>query len=1040
VAQRRAESLNRRVRILDAILGGLVLILAFLLASFAVRNSDFFLHLANGRALADGSYRLDKDDPAKTAGPISWANRTWLFDWLVYHLYESLGGAGLVLCKAGLVVVLAAVLMRIRLPGKPGWLPAIVTALSLLTMSPRLLMQPAVVSMLFLALALWLLCRPAWAVQLRGRQFDQRLLLLPLFALWVNLDSWFLLGPLLVGLFWLGDRQRTPAWLLPACVLACLCGPQHIFTYSVLQDLDPFLTGRGLVHDLRFQRMYASPWNLRTYLQPGMGLNVAGLSYFVLVALSLLSFTVNRAGVRDWRLFVWLGFGLLGAWQVRSMPFFAVMAGPITVLNLQAAPLRARTAQRDFRILGRCALIGSTLVLLVLAWPGFLHGQQQRRRHVAWEVLPDPSLVRVATTLGAWQREGRIGEDERVFAFHPDVSCYCAWLCPEVKTFVNQRLGPVAEEVKDYLTVCHEFQPGLVPLDSRSQPGTATWQQVLQERHIALLVLYDPELSRQLPAFDRMARSSEQWALLRVDGQAVIFGWIPAHAPEAGGPFAGLRLNPEELTFDSQANDDQAPAAPAEGALRGPRRPTFWSAYFPPTEPIWESGAASMYMRLFEDLAPLDERRNRDCGWRLFATGLAGQAALPVSPLLHAAEVSFRVRFPQLFHGTNDRRPDLPLLTVRAARRATAANPDDGNAYLRLAQAYLTLRNLTPERSLGNRLSPLLMLRHVQIVTALENVLVLNPDLEAPHEYLDVLYSERGYLDAALDHRRAHLRLARRAAANGAADAGQVNRQLTQLEKRVQALEKVVQDRQNQFARASAGGNDPFARAQEARRLGLARQALDEVLLKSSIEIFGGDGARLELELLLMMGRVAEAGVMLLDEQMVEHKARLRAFAIPVQLADGWTTYPLPAYEWFRTCHAAATGQYDAAEAVLGDLVHSLQDGERRNLSRVKGVLPYALALEVVLSAPPQLLSLRGFVTPERELHVDLLKEAVLLRSAQGDLQILAGLLALESGQPARARPHFRQAALPPSPLEEEQPGRPLAVEYLSRMKAAGRE
>ena len=79
-----------------------------------------------------------------------------------------------------------------------------------------------------------------------------------------------------------------------------------------------------------------------------------------------------------------------------------------------------------------------------------------------------------------------------------------------------------------------------------------------------------------------------------------------------------------------------------------------------------------------------------------------------------------------------DRPPALLLLTVRAARRAVAANPGDANAWLRLGQAYVLLRDETCERAgLGLR-SPLAQLREVQITTALEQARQGWPGLRRP--------------------------------------------------------------------------------------------------------------------------------------------------------------------------------------------------------------------------------------------------------------------------------------------------------------------
>ena len=193
----------------------LVLALAFLLASFPARNSDLWLHLAQGRLLARGEHSFT-DPPLPPGLPV---NHSWLYDLLCYGLYAVLGGTGLVLFKALLVVGLALLLLRLSRAG-PGSslkrLPVFCTALALLAMGTRLLLQPATVSYLFLALALWFL-RPRRESGRRGvgesgveDKTPNTLTpwlppwpVLVLFAVWANMDSWFVLGLLTVALVWL---------------------------------------------------------------------------------------------------------------------------------------------------------------------------------------------------------------------------------------------------------------------------------------------------------------------------------------------------------------------------------------------------------------------------------------------------------------------------------------------------------------------------------------------------------------------------------------------------------------------------------------------------------------------------------------------------------------------------------------------------------------------------------------------------------------------------------------------------------------------
>src|SRR5258708_889524 len=61
------EQLNAWTKPLDLVLAAAVLALAFLVASFAARNSEVLLHLATGRALLDGSYTIGVDPFSYTA-------------------------------------------------------------------------------------------------------------------------------------------------------------------------------------------------------------------------------------------------------------------------------------------------------------------------------------------------------------------------------------------------------------------------------------------------------------------------------------------------------------------------------------------------------------------------------------------------------------------------------------------------------------------------------------------------------------------------------------------------------------------------------------------------------------------------------------------------------------------------------------------------------------------------------------------------------------------------------------------------------------
>src|SRR5262249_44945124 len=155
-----------------------------------------------------------------------WANHAWLYDLGSYAAFQTLGG-GLVALKALAVAALAGLMLRTAASRAPFWVAAGCCLLALLALSPRLPPQPACLSRLLLRWAC--LSRLLLAVCLHLlRAGGRALYALPaVVALWVNLDGWFLLGPLLVALYWLGQRlgagaARLPGWVLLACLAATL--------------------------------------------------------------------------------------------------------------------------------------------------------------------------------------------------------------------------------------------------------------------------------------------------------------------------------------------------------------------------------------------------------------------------------------------------------------------------------------------------------------------------------------------------------------------------------------------------------------------------------------------------------------------------------------------------------------------------------------------------------------------------------------------------------------------------------------------------
>jgi tetratricopeptide (TPR) repeat protein len=393
-----------------------------------------------------------------------------------------------------------------------------------------------------------------------------------------------------------------------------------------------------------------------------------------------------------------------------------------------------------------------------------------------------------------------------------------------------------------------------------------------------------------------------------------------------------------------------------------------------------------------------------------------------------------------------ERSPALPLLAIRAARRAVVADPTDSNAWLRLGQAYLLLRNVTCERSAERLLPPLAELRHVQIVTALEEALRLDPDLEAAHHELAYLYGERHYLDQALAHRREELRLGRRAGRRrGETDEEWADR-LDLLEKDTAKLVELVQEGRKTYAASSpALQGERVQQANMALTLGLPRQALEDILLPAPADLLGPAGLKLELDLLLSLGRVEDVRGILNDETTRAGKHGL-AFhdLLPPKNADGGPLYAIPyhwpAYEWLHVLQAAAVGDYVQARGELGAIRAEVQAGHQRMKEAQRDIEQHLLTfVPRLLSGPSPFLPALTVQTlgPYLEHRATLQVGESALLAQQADLCVLEGLFALEQGETDAARSAFAEALRlcdPPSGPAVPFAGEPIATRYLGRM------
>lgn len=453
----------------DLLISLVIVLLAGFCAAYISRNHDQWLHFASGRDLLNGTYPIGTDPYSYLAADRYWVNHSWLHDLSVYGLYSlDESGQVVVAFKALLFALAISVAMLIRPRGAAVWPWWLLAALAVVAAAPYTHLRPTIGSGLFIITTLFILLRLPW----KPGSLRNPLILAALCGFWANLDQWFLLGPVIVLLVLLAEviqkhfmRENTPGVPLIRdlskafvfCMVATLFNP-HLFRVWTLPVELGFGMPEAIRNDPQLNMLQVSPLS-RAYRDSSLlGRSINGGAFYALFIIGSGLLALGLARVRLACLVLWILFAFLALLNFRLILFFAIAAIPLAATPLSDLASRFNVGSQSRGLLlasslARLFAVPLSLLLLLCAWPGWLHpipGDRAFANRVTLGVEPDPGLARAARHLGSVRKQGR-HDGLHGCPLSLELANHMAWFAPGERVAVNSRLRHHVPELDAWL-------------------------------------------------------------------------------------------------------------------------------------------------------------------------------------------------------------------------------------------------------------------------------------------------------------------------------------------------------------------------------------------------------------------------------------------------------------------------------------------------------------------------------------------------------------------------------------------------------------
>jgi tetratricopeptide (TPR) repeat protein len=501
-----------------------------LFAAQKIIDPDFWWHLKTGEWIWQHKAIPHVDPFSYTFKGAEWINYEWLFQAMIYPVYQVSGFGGLIVFVIICVLLTFVILFFScrEVDEGNGWLSITILFLVLLVAWGRFTIRPQMISFIFLALYLYLLI-----LHREGRITTLRLCLylIPAHLIWVNVHGSFLFGIFLVAAYALGrfvplalshHRDLKPAFqdkmlrgLVSLCLLLVLASFFNPFTYRVL--LVPIKT--AMAEEVLRNITEWAPLDIRSV---GLFVIEPTMWYRALFLIGAASFLIRLDNLKKIEnVVIFALFSYMAFKHIRFCADFAIVTAPMIVNNLSQFQWRVRRWKWVF-------FLPLLFTLIVFSADSVKELMSQRKLGLGiWPAYP-------ATTVHFLKEHNVRG---RIYNDYGFGGGYLIWnLWPDISVFIDGRAPTIYD--RDFIW-----------LYGMTKRKKEVWEKVVEQYGIDIVLICDQREKGYAP-LPKSLDEDDHWMLVAFDDVSSLYLKRVARFDELIKQYGFHYLRPALITMD----------------------------------------------------------------------------------------------------------------------------------------------------------------------------------------------------------------------------------------------------------------------------------------------------------------------------------------------------------------------------------------------------------------------------------------------------------------------------------------------------------